>query len=46
VRSGIASEAEAEALDQQAQSAIDQAVAFAEASPQPDLSSLTDFVYA
>ncbi len=46
VAGGLLTPAEAEAIDLQAQAEIEEAVAFAEASPEPDLSSLTEFVYA
>jgi len=46
VAGGLLTSVEAEAIDQQTQAVIDEAVAFAEASSDPDLSSLTEFVYA
>jgi TPP-dependent pyruvate/acetoin dehydrogenase alpha subunit len=46
VAAGILDQARAEEIDQGTQKLIDEAVAFAEASPEPDLSTLTEFVYA
>ncbi len=46
LEAGLLGEAEADSLDQGAQAVIDLAVAFAEASPEPDVSTLTEFVYA
>jgi pyruvate dehydrogenase E1 component alpha subunit len=46
VEAGLLAEPEAETIDQRAQAAVDEAVAFAEGSPEPDLSTLTEFVYA
>jgi pyruvate dehydrogenase E1 component alpha subunit len=46
VAAGILTEMEADEIDQRVQSVIDEAVAFAEGSPDPEISSLTDFVYA
>jgi len=45
-QAGIMDEALARKIDDDALAAIDEAVAFAEASPDPDPSSLTEFVYA
>lgn len=46
IREGILSEAQADALEQQAKQDIEAAVAFAEASPMPSLDSLEEDVYA
>jgi pyruvate dehydrogenase E1 component alpha subunit len=46
VAAGILTEVHADEIDQHAQALVDQAVAFAEASPDPDVSTLTEFVYA
>jgi pyruvate dehydrogenase E1 component alpha subunit len=43
---GLLDDAQAEAFDQAALQAIEQAAAFAEAAPDPDVSGLTEFVYA
>lgn len=45
VQAGALSEADTDKLDQKAQKVIGEAVAFAENSPEPDVSSLTEFVY-
>ncbi len=42
----VLTEEQAAALDREAQEAVDQGVAFAEASPEPDVNTLTEFVYA
>ncbi|HEU4658684.1 MAG TPA: thiamine pyrophosphate-dependent enzyme [Capillimicrobium sp.] len=44
VEAGVAAD-ELDAVEREAQAAVDAAVAFAEASPQPDPSTLADFVY-
>jgi len=46
VSAEIINDEQAEALDQQSQTAIDCAVEFAEASPEPDVSTLLEYVYA
>jgi TPP-dependent pyruvate/acetoin dehydrogenase alpha subunit len=46
VGGNILTEKEAEEIDRAAQGAIEDAVAFAEASPEPDPSTLTEYVYA
>lgn len=46
LQSGIMGEAEAQELDGQAEEVILKAVEFAEASPEPDLDSLMEYVYA
>jgi len=46
INAGILTEESAEQIDRQAQEAIDAAVRFAEASPEPDVSTVTDYVYA
>jgi pyruvate dehydrogenase E1 component alpha subunit len=46
IEAGALSQEQAQALDQDAQQAIEQAVAFAEASPEPDVATLREFVYA
>jgi TPP-dependent pyruvate/acetoin dehydrogenase alpha subunit len=43
---GILSEARAEQIEQEANEILEQAVEFAEASPEPDIHTLTEFVYA
>ncbi len=45
VADGLLSEAEADGIEAEAQKAIDEAVAFAEAAPEPSLAHLTDDVY-
>jgi len=42
----IMTEEQAEQIDQEAQAVIDETVRFAEASPEPEVSSVTDYVYA
>jgi pyruvate dehydrogenase E1 component alpha subunit len=42
----ILTEEGAQEIDQEAQKQIDEAVAFAESSPEPDVETLTEFVYA
>ena len=46
VSGNILTEKEAEEIDRAGQEAIEDAVAFAEASPEPDPSTLTEYVYA
>lgn len=46
VETGIITEAQAEEIDREALKAIDAAVEFAENSPEPDLSTVEEFVYA
>jgi pyruvate dehydrogenase E1 component alpha subunit len=46
VKNGILDEARADDIDQEALKAIEAAVAFAEASPEPDPTSVMEFVYA
>lgn len=46
VDADILSEEQVEKIDQEAQKVVDAAVEFAEKSPEPDLESLTEFVYA
>jgi pyruvate dehydrogenase E1 component alpha subunit len=43
---GVLTESQADGIDREVQDVMDRAVAFAEASPDPDLSTLTEFVYA
>jgi pyruvate dehydrogenase E1 component alpha subunit len=45
-QAGLMDEALSQRIDEEALAVIDEAVAFAEASPDPDPSSLTEFVYA
>jgi len=46
VGADILSDSEAEEIDQNAQIVIDAAVAFAEEAPEPEISNLTEYVYA
>jgi pyruvate dehydrogenase E1 component alpha subunit len=46
ISAGILSDEQAESLDQQSQVVVDRAVEFAEASPEPDVSTLLEYVYA
>jgi pyruvate dehydrogenase E1 component alpha subunit len=46
VNAGILTEQAADEIDAQALQLIEAAVAFAESSPEPDLSSLLEYVYA
>jgi TPP-dependent pyruvate/acetoin dehydrogenase alpha subunit len=46
VASGELTEQDADAIEQQAHAAIDDAVAFAEASPEPDVAAIEEGVYA
>jgi len=46
IEAGIISVERAQEIDLEASKTIDAAVAFAEASPEPEVSSLTEFVYA
>jgi pyruvate dehydrogenase E1 component alpha subunit len=46
VEARILDEGRAEKIDQEAQEVIDEAVAFAEASPEPEVDTLTEYVYA
>jgi TPP-dependent pyruvate/acetoin dehydrogenase alpha subunit len=46
IAAGHLEAAEAAAIETQALDAIERAAAFAEASPDPDLDTLTEFVYA
>jgi TPP-dependent pyruvate/acetoin dehydrogenase alpha subunit len=46
LENGMLSQTEAEAIDQEALKVIETAVAFAESSPEPDPSTVTEFVYA
>jgi pyruvate dehydrogenase E1 component alpha subunit len=46
VDAGILSDSEAGEIDLETQTVIEAAVAFAEAAPEPDISSLTEYVYA
>jgi pyruvate dehydrogenase E1 component alpha subunit len=46
IEEGILTEESADQFEQEAYAAIEAAVAFAEASPEPDLSTITDGVYA
>ncbi|MRR10318.1 hypothetical protein EG831_09660, partial [bacterium] len=46
VQAGLLSEQQADAIDQEALQVIEAAAAFAEAAPGPDVSTLTEFVYA
>ncbi|MBM3125688.1 MAG: thiamine pyrophosphate-dependent dehydrogenase E1 component subunit alpha [Chloroflexi bacterium] len=46
LHAGIFDEAKAAEIDAEALNVIEKAVEFAEASPEPDLSTLTEFVYA
>ncbi len=43
---GFLDKPRAEALDLEAQAIVDQGVEYAEASPDPDIDTLTEFVYA
>jgi pyruvate dehydrogenase E1 component alpha subunit len=42
----VLNEEQAQAVDAQAEQVILKAVEFAEASPEPDLSTLMDYIYA
>jgi pyruvate dehydrogenase E1 component alpha subunit len=46
IAEAILTEAQANEIDEQAQIATDRAVAFAETSPEPDVTTLTEYVYA
>jgi pyruvate dehydrogenase E1 component alpha subunit len=46
VDAGILSEEQAEVIDQEAQLDVDKSVEYAENSPEPDVETLTEFVYA
>jgi pyruvate dehydrogenase E1 component alpha subunit len=46
LQAGILDEARGEAVDREALQVIEEAVAFAEASSEPDVATLTEFVYA
>ena len=46
IEEGVLTEEEADRIEQEAYAAIDAAVAFAEASPEPDLSTIEEGVYA
>jgi pyruvate dehydrogenase E1 component alpha subunit len=46
VEAHILDEGQAEKLDQEAQEVIDEAVAYAESSPEPEVDTLTEYVYA
>jgi len=46
VDANILTEESAQEIEQDAQKQIDEAVAFAESSPEPDVETLTEFVYA
>ncbi|HHE73165.1 MAG TPA: pyruvate dehydrogenase (acetyl-transferring) E1 component subunit alpha, partial [Chloroflexi bacterium] len=46
IEEGVLTEEEADRLEQEARQAIDAAVAFAEASPEPSLDTLEEGVYA
>ena len=46
VAEGILSEQQIDTIDQDTQELIDEAVAYAESSPEPDVATLTEFVYA
>jgi pyruvate dehydrogenase E1 component alpha subunit len=46
VMAGFLDKPRAEALDLEAQAIVDQGVEYAEASPDPDIDTLTEFVYA
>jgi pyruvate dehydrogenase E1 component alpha subunit len=46
VGAGLLTEKQADAIDQEALQVIEAAAAFAEAAPGPDVSTLTEFVYA
>jgi pyruvate dehydrogenase E1 component alpha subunit len=46
VGAGILSDQEADEIDRVSRQIIDQAVSYAESSPEPDVSTLTEYVYA
>lgn len=46
IEAGILSEDQAATLDREAEGILEKAVEFAENSPEPDISTLTEFVYA
>ena len=46
IKEGLLDEKRAQQIDKEALKAIEEAVAFAEASPEPDPSTLMEFVYA
>lgn len=46
VEAHILDEGRAEKIDQEAQEVIDEAVAYAESSPEPEVDTLTEYVYA
>jgi pyruvate dehydrogenase E1 component alpha subunit len=46
LQAGILDEGQAQEIDGQAEGVILKAVEFAEASPEPDLSTLMEYVYA
>jgi pyruvate dehydrogenase E1 component alpha subunit len=46
VTTGFLDGKQADQIDQESQAVIDSAITFAEASPEPEISTLTDFVYA
>jgi pyruvate dehydrogenase E1 component alpha subunit len=46
VRDGVASDGDLAALDREITARVDEAAAFAEASPSPDVTTLFDYTYA
>jgi len=46
IQAGLLDDKSAEQIDEEALKVIEEAVAFAEASPEPDPSTLMEFIYA